>query len=56
MAAIFFENKSGISIIPYKERMTDGSESPNARGSFYSRGRVSVKSVVRNKHVSGLVY
>ena len=29
-----FENKSGIPIAPYKECMIDGSESPNARGSF----------------------
>ena len=32
-----FENKSGIPVAPCKERMIDGSESPNTRGSFYSR-------------------
>ena len=32
-----FENKSGIPLTPYWERMIDGSESPNARGSFCSR-------------------
>ena len=37
VAAIFFENKSGIPITPYKERMIDGSESSNAHGSFYLR-------------------
>ena len=33
-------------LLPYKERMIDGSESPNARGSFLFEGRVSMKSVV----------
>ena len=32
-----FKNKSSIPITPYKERMIVGRESPNARGSFYSR-------------------
>ena len=41
--ALFFENKSGIPVTPYKERMIDGSESPNARGSFYSRLRMRPK-------------
>ena len=36
-------------LLPYKERMIDGSESPNARGSFLFEGRVSMKSVVITK-------
>ena len=46
MAAIFFENKSGISITPYKERMIDGSESPNARAGVFIR-------VSRSKEIGG---
>ena len=47
MTAIFFENKSGIPVTPYKERMIDGSESPNApQWKFLFEGRVSIKSVV----------
>ena len=33
---IIFENKIGIPITPYKERMIDESESPNASWSFDS--------------------
>ena len=32
----YFENKIGIPITPYKKRMIDGSESPNASWSFDS--------------------
>ena len=32
-----FGNKSNIPVTPYKERMIDGSKSPNSCGSFYSR-------------------
>ena len=45
VAAIFFENKSGIPLTPYKERMIDGSELPNAHGSFIRGSRINVGNV-----------
>lgn len=37
---------SGIPIIPYKERMIDGSGAPNTRESFDFGGRVSLMKLV----------